>query len=105
MGRTGNKNHPNIERPEKPTLPPMKPDDFAAAGQRAAADPRRLPGAHGAEGDARRAGHLRRLRPRLGERVEHAVPRVQALGPRGRHQHAADRPLADGHRRDERRTA
>ncbi|MFO0848547.1 MAG: arylsulfatase [Gemmataceae bacterium] len=32
MGRTGNKNHPNIARPAKPTFPPMKPTDFAAAG-------------------------------------------------------------------------
>jgi len=39
QGRTGNKNHPNIERPEKPTFPPekptfpaMKPTEFAAAG-------------------------------------------------------------------------
>jgi arylsulfatase len=32
QGRTGNKNHPNIVRPDKPTLPVMKPTDFAAAG-------------------------------------------------------------------------
>lgn len=32
MGRTGNKNHPNIERPARPTLPPMKSTDFAVAG-------------------------------------------------------------------------
>jgi arylsulfatase len=32
MGRTEQKNHPNIARPEKPTFPPMKPTDFAAAG-------------------------------------------------------------------------
>lgn len=32
QGRNGNKNHPNIARPEKPTLPVMKPTDFAAAG-------------------------------------------------------------------------
>ena len=32
QGRTGNKDHPNVERPEKPTFPAMKPDDFAAAG-------------------------------------------------------------------------
>jgi arylsulfatase A-like enzyme len=32
MGRAGNKNHPNIERPAAPTLPAMKPTDFAAAG-------------------------------------------------------------------------
>jgi arylsulfatase A-like enzyme len=32
MGRTGNKNHPNILRPDSPTLPPMKATDFAAAG-------------------------------------------------------------------------
>ena len=32
QGRTGNKDHPNIERPEKPTFPAMKPEDFAAAG-------------------------------------------------------------------------
>jgi arylsulfatase len=32
QGRTGNADHPNIERPEKPTFPVMKPEDFAAAG-------------------------------------------------------------------------
>jgi arylsulfatase A-like enzyme len=32
QGRTGNANHPNIPRPAKPTLPVMKPDEFAAAG-------------------------------------------------------------------------
>lgn len=32
QGRTGNANHPNIERPEKPTLPAMKPEEFASAG-------------------------------------------------------------------------
>ena len=29
-GRTEEKGHPNILRPDKPTLPPMKPEDFAA---------------------------------------------------------------------------
>lgn len=32
QGRTGNANHPNIVRPDKPTFPAMKPGDFAAAG-------------------------------------------------------------------------
>jgi arylsulfatase A-like enzyme len=32
QGRTGNKDHPNILRPAKPTLPVMKPEEFAAAG-------------------------------------------------------------------------
>ena len=32
QGRTGNANHPNIERPEKPTLPAMKAEDFITAG-------------------------------------------------------------------------
>lgn len=32
QGRAGNKNHPNIARPDKPTLPVMKPTDFAAVG-------------------------------------------------------------------------
>jgi arylsulfatase len=32
MGRVAQKNHPNIPRPDKPTLPRMKPTDFAAAG-------------------------------------------------------------------------
>jgi arylsulfatase A-like enzyme len=31
MGRTGNKNHPNIPRPNAPTLPAMKSTDFAVA--------------------------------------------------------------------------
>ncbi|MBU6238625.1 MAG: arylsulfatase [Planctomycetes bacterium] len=32
MGRTGNKNHPNIPRPNAPTLPAMRSTDFAVAG-------------------------------------------------------------------------
>jgi arylsulfatase len=32
MGRVAQKNHPNILKPARPTLPPMKPADFAAAG-------------------------------------------------------------------------
>jgi arylsulfatase len=32
QGRTGNANHPNIERPAKPTFPPLKPEDFITAG-------------------------------------------------------------------------
>jgi arylsulfatase len=32
MGRTEQKNHPNIDRPENPTFPPMRPEDFALAG-------------------------------------------------------------------------
>jgi arylsulfatase len=32
QGRTGNKDHPNIERPAAPTFPVMKPEEFAAAG-------------------------------------------------------------------------
>src|SRR5207244_11295535 len=32
QGRTGNQVHPNIERPEKPVFPAMRPEEFAAAG-------------------------------------------------------------------------
>lgn len=32
QGRTGNANHPNIDRPEKPTFPVMKPEEFITAG-------------------------------------------------------------------------
>ncbi|WP_390699349.1 arylsulfatase [Gemmata massiliana] len=32
QGRTGNANHPNIARPDKPTFPAMKPEEFAAGG-------------------------------------------------------------------------
>ena len=32
QGRAGNANHPNIERPEKPPFPAMRPEEFAAAG-------------------------------------------------------------------------
>lgn len=32
QGRVGNKNHPNIARPEKPTLPPMKLDALLPSG-------------------------------------------------------------------------
>ncbi|HXD89295.1 MAG TPA: arylsulfatase [Urbifossiella sp.] len=32
QGRSGNKNHPNIARPARPTFPAMKPTDFAIGG-------------------------------------------------------------------------
>jgi len=32
MGRTGNKEHPNIERPEKPTFSPLKPEALLPPG-------------------------------------------------------------------------
>jgi arylsulfatase len=32
VGRTGAKEHPNVERPATPTLPAMRPEEFAAAG-------------------------------------------------------------------------
>jgi len=32
MGRSGNKEHPNITRPSSPTLPAMNPTDFAKSG-------------------------------------------------------------------------
>ncbi len=32
MGRAGTKDHPNIDRPDKPTFPAMKPEEMAAAG-------------------------------------------------------------------------
>jgi arylsulfatase len=32
QGRTGNKQHPNIDRPEKPTFPPLKPTDLLPPG-------------------------------------------------------------------------
>lgn len=32
QGREGKKDHPNINRPAKPTFPAMRPDEFAAAG-------------------------------------------------------------------------
>ena len=85
--------------PTKPTLPVDDADDLLPPASVPAADARRLPGPHGAEG-ACPAGRTRTSPTAgLGERLEHAVPRVQALGPRGRHLDAADRPLAGGHRR------
>ena len=45
------------------------------------------------------ADTLPRLRAVVGQCLEHALSRIQALGPRGRHLHAAHRPLAQGHRR------
>ena len=32
MGRTGNKEHPDVPRPKTPSLPSMKPEDFASSG-------------------------------------------------------------------------
>ena len=47
---------------------------------------------------ARRGGFLHELRPVLGQRQQHALPPLQALGPRGRHFDAVHRLLA---RRDQ----
>ena len=52
----------------------------------------------------RHRGDVPQHRPRLVEPVQHAVSPAQDLGPRRRHLDAADRPLAQGHRRP-RRTA
>ena len=52
------------------------------------------PGAHAGAGE-----HLSELRHSLGQPLEHAVPALQALDPRGRHLDAADRALAERHRR------
>ncbi len=49
--------------------------------------------------DARAGEHLPELRHRVGQPVERAVPPLQALDPRGRHLDAADRALAERHRR------
>ena len=58
------------------------------------------PGAHAGAGE-----HLSELRHGLGQPVEHAVPPLQALDPRGRHLDAADRALAGRHHGQGRRSA
>ncbi len=100
MGRTGNKGAPEYRAAREAHAPRDEAGGVRDRRERAQADPRRVPGADGAEGDARRPGHLCGLRPRVGERVEHAVPRVQALGSRGRYQYPAHRPLAKRDRRE-----
>ena len=47
---------------------------------------------------ARAGEHLPELRHGVGQPLEHAVPPLQALDPRGRHRDAADRALAERHR-------
>ena len=49
---------------------------------------------------ARAGEHLPELRHRLGQPLERAVPPLQALDPRRRHLDAADRALAERHRRE-----
>jgi arylsulfatase A-like enzyme len=65
-----------------------------AAGHDSQADARRVPDAAGIRRSAGRGGHLPRLRRGMGERQQHALPRIQALGARRRDLVAADRPLA-----------
>ena len=87
----------NADEVKGKVFPPMRPDEIQtqirrcrpAMAARCGTGPGVLPG----------RGYVRRLRLRLGERVEHAVPRVQALGARRRHQHAADCALAGWHPR------
>ena len=50
-----------------------------------------VPGTH-----AGRRRHISKLRHRLGQRVEHSLPPLQALGARGRHLDTADCALAQG---------
>ena len=53
----------------------------ASAGDLAAhADARRAMGPHGARRHAGSSGHVHRIRASVGQRQQHAVPRVQALG-------------------------
>ena len=95
MGRRANVNEKWVERLREPQAdgPGRAPAEDLAAD----ADARRPAGARRADGHAGPGGHLHRLRPELGERLQHAVPRVQALGPRRRHLDAADLPLARRH--------
>ena len=86
---------PGPRRPE--AVGPRRPPDSGDTDP----DPRRPSGPPGPRRHARPGGHVHRLRPRLGQRQQHAVPRIQTLGPRGRHLHPPDRPLA---RRDQGRT-
>ena len=81
-------------KPDPGNLKPMGPDQLQPADPAADADPRRPMGPDRPRRHARPGRHLRRLRPGLGERQQHPVPRVQALDPRGRDLDPPDRPLA-----------
>ena len=52
----------------------------------------------GNRGHVRRSGYLSWVRTGLGKRQQHALPGIQALGTRGRNQHAVGRSLAQGNR-------
>ena len=95
VGRKPRKDHPT-----RPLLPPFEPTPLGEIRTDHRIERTRdgWPVLSGPGGDARPAGHLHRLRRGVGERVEHAVPPVQALRARGRHRHPADRPLARRHR-------
>ena len=75
----------------------MGPDQLQTQGPAADADARRPVGPVRPRRHARPGRHLHRLRPGLGEREQHPVPRVQALDPRGRDLDPPDRPLARRH--------
>lgn len=91
IGRQG-----QMTRPEKPTLPPIAADairlDVIPKQTRGSANSARP------ERAARSRRHLHRLRIELGQRLEYAISRVQALRPRRRHLDAVDCSLAEGHR-------
>ena len=83
----------------RPALAAAAGRRLSSAGHDSETNPRRLPDAAGLRRAARRGGHLPRLRRGVGQRQQHALPRIQALGPRGGHQHAAGRALAGWHPR------
>ena len=88
MGRDSNK-------PESPK--PLEADGarrFTRQDLAAHANARWTLGSHGSGRDAGSRGYLYRLRTKLGECFQHAIPRIQTLGPRRRNQHATDRALA-----------
>ena len=79
MGRKVVKNRPDGERLRNRRYLRCSPTD-SASDQRAGADAGRFPGSARAECIPRPGRHLHGLRTWLGDRLQHAVPRVQALG-------------------------
>ncbi len=81
MGRTAAKDHPNIDRPEKPTFEPLKPEALLPPGGVPPQTRDGFPVRDGLEGHPWSQRYLCRLRPQLGQRLEHPLSGIQALGP------------------------
>ena len=93
----GSRRGHSVQR-QGPRRPQAHEGDRFANGHDPQTNTRRGGHETGNRGHVGRSGYLSWVRTGLGKRQQHALPGIQALGARGRNQHAVGRSLAQGNR-------